>query len=135
TPREQVPRTGAGQVPARALGDDRVEPFFRQVLIELVRLHVDHTRMTLITNNREPGGRPDETCWIAAVAPDDRLAGFALPGALLDDELLHQLWIARQGIAEQLLADPQAKRHDVAWNRNERRGLDPHVVCQSRHTQ
>ena len=97
---------------ARALGGNRVEPFLRQVLIELVRRHVDNARMTLITNHREPGGRTNEAGRIAAVASDDRLAD----GSVHDDEVFHQLRIARNWITEELLADSQTNRDDIAWN-------------------
>ena len=116
---------GAGLVAAGSQRRDRVEPFFLQVLIELVGRQLDRARVAAVADDEQAGrGHAHEARRIGAVAADDRLAA----GRILDDELIDERGIARQRIAEEVLPDAQPHADDLAGFRREGRRLDPHVV-------
>jgi hypothetical protein len=73
-------------------------------------------------------GCAQEARRIGTIAADDRLAA----ACVLEDELIDERWIARQGIAEQILTDPESEADDRAGFGNERGWVDPHVVSEER---
>src|ERR1041384_4387560 len=81
TGRDQALRAACEEI-ARATGlpatrpqrRDRVEPFFFQVLIELLRGESDHARIAAIADDDQPGNRDaDEAGRVRAVTSDHRL--------------------------------------------------------------